>query len=118
LSAYRNRCAMCGMQLRLLDGAHILPVAEPDSTDETSNGIALCALHHRAFDKSLVTFDPDYQVHINEERIQELREVGLHGRLRNFRAELREGIHLPAERPHRPRHQYVERANVLRGWRF
>jgi putative restriction endonuclease len=73
LDAYRNRCAMCGIQLRLLEGAHILPVAEPASTDETANGVALCALHHRAYDRSLVTFDPEYHVHVNEERVEELR---------------------------------------------
>lgn len=38
LDAYGHRCAMCGVQLKLLEGAHILPVQEPESTDETSNG--------------------------------------------------------------------------------
>ncbi len=118
LTAYRHRCAICGLQLRLLDGAHILPVAEPDSTDETANGVALCALHHRAYDRELITFDSDYRVHMHEARTAELREAGLDGRLRDFRGNLREVIHIPAERGHRPRSEYVERANILRGWRF
>jgi putative restriction endonuclease len=108
LNAYNHRCAICGMQLRLLDGAHILPVAEPDSTDETANGVALCALHHRAYDRSLVTFDADYRVHINETRVQELRAAGLAGKLRDFRGNLREVIHLPPERAHRPNREFVE----------
>lgn len=118
LGAYRHRCAMCGIQLRLLDGAHILPVSEPDSTDETSNGVALCTLHHRAYDRSLVTFDADYVVHLNNERIEELRRDNLHGRFRNFRADLRAVIHVPAERANRPNRDFVQRANELRGWRF
>lgn len=41
LEAYNNRCAMCGVQLRVLDAAHIIPVADPTSTDRTDNGLAL-----------------------------------------------------------------------------
>ena len=48
LGAYGHSCAMCGIQLGLLDAAHILPAAHPDSTDDTNNGVALCTLHHRA----------------------------------------------------------------------
>ena len=48
LSAYRHGCAMCGLQLGLLDAAHILPVGHPDSTDRTDNGIrALCVTSPR-----------------------------------------------------------------------
>jgi putative restriction endonuclease len=109
---------MCGIQLRLLDGVHILPLAESGSSDETSNGIALCALHHRAYDRSLVTFDPDYHVHINETRVEKLRAGGLHGRLHNFRAHLRAVLYIPSERANRPRRDFIERANTLRRWRL
>lgn len=118
LNAYHHRCAVCSMQLRLLDGAHILPAAEPDSTDETANGVALCALHHRAYDGGLITFDITYRVRVNEARIAELRKVGLDGKLGDFRNGLREVIRLPPERLNRPRHDLVEKANVLRGWQF
>ncbi len=116
LNAYKHRCAVCGIQLQLLDGAHILPVAEPGSTDETSNGIALCALHHRAYDRSLITFDPDYRIYVNDGRIEGLRKAGLDGKLQGFRSQLREVIHIPAEKNHRPKQQFIERANELRGW--
>ena len=33
LTAYKHQCAMCGVQLKLLDAAHILPVNHPDSTE-------------------------------------------------------------------------------------
>ena len=118
LSAYRNRCAMCGMQLRLLDGAHILPVADPDSTDETANGVALCTLHHRAYDKGLVTFDTNHRIHLNENRFETLRLEGLAGGVESFCEGLREIIDLPVERRSRPRAYFIERANILRGWAF
>lgn len=45
-------------------------------------------------------------------------EVGLDGKLGDFRNGLREVIRLPPERLNRPRHDLVEKANVLRGWQF
>jgi putative restriction endonuclease len=116
LSAYKHRCAMCGIQLELLDGAHILPVADPESTDETCNGVALCTLHHRAYDRSLVTFGADYRIHLSNKRIQELRDANRHGGLPAFRHGLRDIIALPAEAGSRPRPQFVQKANMLRGW--
>lgn len=116
LTAYGHQCAVCGVQLRLLDGAHILPVSEPSSTDETSNGIALCALHHRAYDRGLVTFDPKYHVHVSEVRVRELKTDGHHGKLSEFRSALRSVIHLPSTRSDRPDAEDVAKANLLRGW--
>lgn len=116
LSAYEHRCAMCGMQLRLIDGAHILPVADPESTDETSNGIALCATHHRAYDRSLITFRPDYQIILNEKKIRELRAAEMAAGIGKFRENLKSVIRVPAERSSQPKREYVEKANARRGW--
>lgn len=118
LTAYSNCCAMCGIQLRLLDGAHILPVAEPESTDETSNGIALCALHHRAYDRGIVTFDVKNAIHVSDPRINELKGDGLHGGLDEFKKGLLKEIHLPAKRGEQPKADFVKKANTLRGWLF
>lgn len=116
LTAYSHRCAMCSVQLRLLDGAHILPVAEAGSTDETRNGIALCALHHRAYDRSLVTFDQDFRIHVHAGQVRDLQASGHDGRLAEFRAGLRTAIHLPPAAADRPHPTYVTQANALRGW--
>jgi putative restriction endonuclease len=72
LEAYSHRCAMCGVQLDLLDAAHIIPVEHPDGTDETSNGVALCALHHRAYDRGLITFDEKYRIRVSKMQIDEM----------------------------------------------
>ena len=116
LAAYGHGCAMCGMQLRLLDAAHILPAAHPDSTDGTNNGVALCALHHRAFDGRLVTFDAEYRTHANEIVIQQLAAERRDGGLQAFRQALRPILALPPDRRDRPARHFVDSANELRGW--
>jgi putative restriction endonuclease len=79
LTAYTHRCAMCGVQLRLVEGAHILPVGETGSTDETSNGVALCVLHHRAYDAGLVAFDTGFKVHVSDPKCVDLTAAHLAG---------------------------------------
>lgn len=54
IGAYEGRCAMCGLEIDLVQGAHIYPVSAPGSSDEPWNGIALCGNHHLAFDKHVV----------------------------------------------------------------
>lgn len=116
LGAYDHKCAMCGMQLRLVDGAHILPVADKHSTDQTSNGIALCALHHRAYDRALVGFDPLFKVGVNERLVKELRASHRADGLAKFRSGLRPILVVPPNSRDRPAKRFVEAGNALRGW--
>lgn len=116
LGAYGHRCAMCGIQLRLLDAAHILPAAHPESTDGTDNGIALCALHHRAYDRTLVTFDAEFRTHANDAVIERLTAENRDGGLAAFRRDLRPILGLPPDRRDRPAQRFVNKANELRGW--
>lgn len=115
LTSYSSKCAFCGVQLKLIDAAHIVPV-QHDGTDETSNGIALCALHHRAFDRNLVTFNGDYQIVYNQNQFDKLREIGLDGGADKFVDDLRAVIHLPPTVSDRPHVDYVNTANQIRGW--
>lgn len=115
LTSYSNRCAFCGVQLKLIDAAHIVPV-QHEGTDETSNGIALCVLHHRAFDKNLVTFNSDYQIVYNEKQLNQLREIGLDSGADKFIDDLRAVIHLPPTISDRPHVDYITMANHIRGW--
>lgn len=116
LSAYSHRCAFCGVQLRLLDGAHILPVAHPDSNDRVTNGVALCALHHRAYDMSLVTFDQSYSILVREAALSQLVVDGRDGGLGAFQAALAPAILLPQVQASHPSPQMIAKANSLRGW--
>ena len=63
LRAYGYRCSVCAFSLRLhdapvaLDAAHIR-WHSARGPDVVSNGLALCALHHRLFDQGLFTIHP------------------------------------------------------------
>lgn len=116
LTAYGHACAMCNTQLRLIDGAHILPVAHEDSTDQTSNGVALCALHHRAYDRGLVTFDASMKVLINASIVAQLKADDRAGGLASFQKGLRPLITIPPDKRDRPAAKFVDAANSLRGW--
>jgi putative restriction endonuclease len=48
----------------LVQAAHIVPDAEPDGIAAVINGMALCAIHHLAFDRNLLGVDPDGVIHI------------------------------------------------------
>jgi putative restriction endonuclease len=116
LGAYGHRCAFCEVQLRLLDAAHILPVKHPDSNDLVTNGIALCALHHRAYDAALVTFDEGYAIHISKALMKDLTASGRTGGLSGFRSALQPTLRLPKAVANRPSTEMVRKANRLRGW--
>ncbi|MBI2994399.1 MAG: HNH endonuclease [Gammaproteobacteria bacterium] len=50
LEAYRRQCAFCRLRHEeLLDAAHIVPDTEPRGEPVVRNGLALCTLHHAAF---------------------------------------------------------------------
>ena len=117
LTAYRNRCAMCGVQLDLVEAAHILPVAADGSTDETSNGIALCSLHHDAFDKCLVAFDDRYKVEVSVSALADLGARQLEEGKKEFTNALKPAILLPADKRDYPNLRYVRRAKEVRLWR-
>ncbi len=117
LTAYGFHCAVCGIQLRLVDAAHIIPVNQDNSTDETRNGLALCALHHKAYDQALVTVVEDYSIQINRNQATELQQQKLSDGLAKFSQELRPIIILPPAISDRPHAEYIRIANSIRGWK-
>jgi len=116
LAAYGCRCAVSGIQLELVDAAHIIPVDHERGTDELKNGICLSALHHRAFDNGLIGIKKDYSVILNERRMAELHSIGWDGGAAEFKASLRDQILLPARRAHYPDPDYLLFGQGLRGW--
>lgn len=116
LGAYGYRCAMCGLQLNLVEAAHILPVADDESTDETSNGVALCSLHHAAFDRNLVSFDERYRIEVSSTEKDSLHEEKLDARLADFEGDLRDAIILPADGRDYPKQKYISRSRIVRNW--
>lgn len=114
LTSYGHQCAMCGLQLDLIEAAHIVPVQAPGSTDETSNGLALCVLHHRAFDKAVVSVADDYHVLVSESERDRLTSIGHDGGLKSFVKALRPLILLPPAVSDRPHVGYLRRGREIR----
>jgi putative restriction endonuclease len=60
LHAYQRRCACCGFRHdELLDAAHIIEDRHEMGKPVVSNGLTLCSLHHRAFDRHFFGIDAD-----------------------------------------------------------
>lgn len=71
LGAYDRRCSVCALkESPLLDGAHLVPDREELGAPRVRNGLSLCALHHRAFDRDLLGITPDLTVHVFRERLE------------------------------------------------
>jgi putative restriction endonuclease len=72
LTAYEFACAVCGFDARLgsqlmgLEAAHIR-WHQAGGPDEERNGLALCSLHHKAFDLGAFTIHSDRVVLISEQ---------------------------------------------------
>jgi putative restriction endonuclease len=99
LVAYRTRCAVCRLRHQnLLDAAHILPDAHPDGAPIVANGLALCKIHHAAYDANIVGIRPDLVVEISE---PVLREVD--GPMLRYGLQATHGTRLVV--PHRPADQ-------------
>ena len=72
LRAYQRRCAVCGYDARLgdtlfgLDAAHIHwhQYLGPDTVE---NGLALCSLHHVAFDRGAFTLSDRLSIDVSQE---------------------------------------------------
>lgn len=72
LHAYRQQCACCRLRHQeLLDAAHIIPDIDPAGVPEVRNGIALCKLHHAAFDSYFLAIRPDYIVEVRKDIMEE-----------------------------------------------
>ncbi len=64
LNAYGERCALTGIGIRsLLVASHIIPWSKSEEHRlDPQNGIALNALHDKAFDRGLITFDTELRL--------------------------------------------------------
>jgi putative restriction endonuclease len=72
LAAYREQCGFCHLRhTELLDAAHIRPDSHGGSP-ATSNGMALCKIHHAAFDHHIVGVRPDHVLEIRQNVLDEV----------------------------------------------
>jgi putative restriction endonuclease len=84
LHAYQSQCTICRLRHHeLLDAAHIIPDEDVAGEPNVTNGLALCKLHHAAYDKFIIGVTPDHVVEVREDVLYEidgpLLEHGLKG---------------------------------------
>lgn len=72
LEAYQRQCAFCRLRHEeLLDAAHIIPDSQPGGEPLVRNGLALCTLHHSAFDWQFLGLRPDYVLEVRPDILRE-----------------------------------------------
>jgi putative restriction endonuclease len=72
LLAYQNHCALCNLKhIELLDAAHIIADKEDIGDPIIPNGLALCKIHHAAFDNNFIGISPDYIIKIRTDLLTE-----------------------------------------------
>ncbi len=72
LKAYRISCAICRLKhAQLLDAAHILPDGHAFGLPVVPNGLALCKIHHAAFDRNMIGVRPDSVVEVKSAILDE-----------------------------------------------
>ena len=73
INAYGTRCAVCNLRHKvLLDAAHIIPDAHADGAPTVVNGMAMCKIHHAAFDSQILGVRPDLVVKIRTDILDEV----------------------------------------------
>jgi putative restriction endonuclease len=85
LRAYSTRCAVCRLrEAVLLEAAHIIDDRDPLGAATVVNGIALCAIHHLAYDRNLLGIAPNGVVHIAQRLLREIDGPMLRAGLQEF----------------------------------
>lgn len=83
LASYGYRCAICRIAVpELLNASHIIPWrANVMRRADPTNGLAMCAMHDRAFDRGLLTVSDDLEIIVSRRLLNnnapELQQVGL-----------------------------------------
>ena len=104
---YEHKCAMCGFDGQLgfsdlaLEAAHIMWHAQ-GGPDEPRNGLLLCSIHHKVFDRGAVGLTDDCRIVVSQH---------LHGGVRVSEMITKlAGDHLrkPIDRRMRPAREYIE----------
>ncbi|HAQ64604.1 MAG TPA: restriction endonuclease [Bacteroidales bacterium] len=75
LASYNNTCCITGLnQSELLIAGHIKPWSEDEKNRlNPRNGIAINALHDKAFENGLITITPEYKIKISDVILKQKR---------------------------------------------
>lgn len=105
IGAYRERCAVCQLRKEpLLDAAHILEDRHERGLPEIPNGLALCKIHHSAYDLNILGVDPEFRVHIREDVLREKDGPMLKWGLQEMN---HVSLWLPRSEPQKPNREFL-----------
>jgi putative restriction endonuclease len=117
MSAYGGRCAVCGVGMRFktapivvgVEAAHVMWF-QAGGPDTLRNGLALCSLHHKAFDLGAFAVEPDGRIVVSAD----IGGMGADEVLEKHRSG---SLRTPVEQADRPAGEYLEwhRSEVFRG---
>ncbi|MHA6670222.1 HNH endonuclease [Homoserinimonas sp. A447] len=100
MHAYVTTCAVCSLKhADLLDAAHIIGDTDVNGLARVTNGIALCKIHHAAYDRNLLGITPDYEVRIDADLLNEIDGPMLRHGLQDMHGR---PLTLPVKRADRP----------------
>ena len=85
LRAYQQYCAICRLRHdELLEAAHILPDGHSLGEPVIPNGLALCTLHHAAFDSYIIGVTLDLEVKVRLDVLEQVDRPTLQHGLEGF----------------------------------
>ena len=107
LRAYEYKCAVCGFDVQLgtspipLEASHIR-WRQANGPDEVINGLALCSLHHKLFDRGAFTLSAQLEILVSEEVHG---SVGFEEWLMRFHGET---INFPQRQSYQPHESFID----------
>lgn len=105
VGAYRERCSVCRLHhVELLDAAHILPDRDERGRPEVPNGLALCKIHHAAFDANILGISPTHVIAIRSDVLEEVDGPMLRHGLQEMNGK---SIHVPTSSRLKPNKDYL-----------
>jgi putative restriction endonuclease len=109
LLAYKTQCSFCKLKhAELLDAAHIIPDNEPEGKPIIVNGLALCKLHHAAFDSYFIGVSPNYKICVRNDLLDEFDGPMLQYGIKQLHGNT---LILPNDKKNHPKQEFLE-------WRF
>jgi putative restriction endonuclease len=113
IRAYANGCAICRLRRReLLEAAHILGDTHERGQPVVPNGVAMCPLHHTAYDRNVLGITPDFVVEVRGDVLRDTDGPMLVHGLQEFQGA---PLFLPRRQDERPNQDFLkERYNQFR----
>lgn len=108
LDVYNGACAICNMQLGIVEAAHIVPHSHDACVDDIPNGIALCVAHHRLYDSGLLLPHREKRLFLNDEKVVFLKEIGRDAGIEEVKERVKHEYTIPENTAHHPSADFLD----------